>query len=176
MLYLCHNGPALLRFWFQNDLGRENSASYLKIQAGERSFLTMVTPWSRSTSNFYALIAQNLTDEFTRKIYATSWSLFTLTAETDKVFCQLVMFLTVFFYWMCKMKYSCFQKSSVIHSWFVYWVFGWEVRRLSKSEIRFRMASFLFFTSGLAWWVRGFKSLKRFWSYLIAFRSYFSNG
>ena len=171
MLCLCYNGPALLRFWFQNDLGRENSASYLKIQAGGRSFLTMVTPWSRSPSNFYALIAQNLRDEFTRKIYAVSWSSFTLTAETDKVLCQLVMFLTVFFYWMYKMKYSCFQKSSVIHGWFVYWVFGWEVRRLSKSEIRFWMASFLFFTSGLAWCVRGFKSLKRFWPYLIAFRS-----
>ena len=91
MFCLCHNCPTLLRFWFQNDLGRENSAIYLKIQAGGRSFLTIVTPWSRSTSNFYALIAQNLTDEFTRKIYAASWSLFTLTAETDKVLCQLAM-------------------------------------------------------------------------------------
>ena len=91
MFCLCHNCPTLLRFWFQNDLGRENSAIYLKIQAGGRSFLTIVTPWSRSTSNFYALIAQNLTDEFTRKIYAASWSLFTLTAETDKVLWQLAM-------------------------------------------------------------------------------------
>ena len=35
MLCLCHYGPALLTFWFQTDLGRENSASYLKIQAGK---------------------------------------------------------------------------------------------------------------------------------------------
>ena len=28
------------------------------------TFLTMVTRWSRSTSNFYALIGQNLTGEF----------------------------------------------------------------------------------------------------------------
>ena len=28
-------GPALLTFWFQTDLGSENSASYLKIQAGK---------------------------------------------------------------------------------------------------------------------------------------------
>ena len=35
MLRLCHYGPALLTFWFQTDLGRENSASYLKIQAGK---------------------------------------------------------------------------------------------------------------------------------------------
>ena len=33
MLCLCHYGPVLSRFWFQTDLGRENSASYLKIQA-----------------------------------------------------------------------------------------------------------------------------------------------
>ena len=30
------------------------------------------------------------------------------------------------------MKYSCYQESSVIHGWFVYWVFGEEMRRLSK--------------------------------------------
>ena len=44
------------------------------------------------------------------------------------------------------MKYSSYQESSVIHGWFVYWVFGWEMRRLSKSEIRFRLASFSLFT------------------------------
>ena len=32
---LCHYGPTLLTFWFQTDLGRENSASYLKMQAGK---------------------------------------------------------------------------------------------------------------------------------------------
>ena len=32
------------------------------------------------------------------------------------------------------------SRTSVIHGWFVYWVFGLEMRRLSKSEIRFRMA------------------------------------
>ena len=107
------------------------------------TFLTIVTRWSRSKSNFYALIGQNLTGEFMRKIYAASWNLFTLTAEADRVLCQLVMFLTVFFYWMYKMKYSCYQDSSVIYGWFVYCAFGWEMHRLSKSlEIRFRMASF----------------------------------
>ena len=33
MLCLCHYGPALLRFWFQTDLGSENSSSFLKVQA-----------------------------------------------------------------------------------------------------------------------------------------------
>ena len=67
-------------------------------------FVPMVTRWSRSTSNFYALIGQNLTGDFMRKIYASSWNLLTLTAEVDRVLCQLVMFLTVFFRWMYKMK------------------------------------------------------------------------
>ena len=80
------------------------------------TFLTIVTRWSPSTSYCYALIGQNLTGEFTRKIYAASWNLFTLTAEADGLLCQLVMFLTVVFHWMYKMKYSCYQESSVIHA------------------------------------------------------------
>ena len=88
---------------------------------GEDLFL----PWSRvGHALFYALTGQNLIGEFMRKIYSASWKMFTLTAEADKVLCQLVMFLTVFFLWMYRMKYSCFQESSVIHGWFVYWVFG----------------------------------------------------
>ena len=123
--------PTLLGFWLQTDLGRKNSASFLKIQAGKTFSYhghALVTLYVQ----FYALIGQNLTSEFIRKIYVASWKLFTLTAEADRVSSQLVMFLTVFFHWMYKMKYSCYQESSVIHGWFVYWVFGWEMRRLSK--------------------------------------------
>ena len=105
MSCLCHYGPALLRFWFQK-FGHKNSASYLKTQA-EDTFFIMDTRWSRSTSNLYALIGQNLTGEFTRKIYAVSWNLFTLTAQAGRVLCQLVMFFTVVSHWMHKMKYSC---------------------------------------------------------------------
>ena len=110
MLCLC---AAQLKFWLQTDLGRENSAScYRQGRQLLLTFLTMVTRWSRSTSNFYALIGQNLTGEFMRKIYAASWNLFTLTAEADRVLCQLVMFLTVFFHWRYKMKFSCYQEVS----------------------------------------------------------------
>ena len=145
MLCLCHYGPAPLTFWFQTDLGRKNSVSYLKMQSG-KTFLTIVTRWSRLTSNFYAIIGQNLTGESMRKINAASYDLFTLTAVANRVLCQLVMFLSVFFHWMYKMKCSCYQESSFIHGWFVFWIFGWEMRHPSKSEIRFRMASFLLFT------------------------------
>ena len=113
MLCLC---ATRLKFWFQTDLGRENSAScYRQGRQLLVTFLTMVMRWSHSTSNFYALIGQNLTGEFMQKIYAASLILFTLTAEAERVLCQLVMFLTVIFFWMYKKKFSCYQESSVIH-------------------------------------------------------------
>ena len=126
------------------------SQSFKNTSREDRGF-SLFSPWSCVDhalwpSSFYALIGQNLTGEFMKKIYTASWNFFTSTAEADRVFCPLVMFFTVFFHWMHKMKYSCYQQSSVIHGWFVYWIFGWEMRRLSKSEIRFRMASFSFFT------------------------------
>ena len=43
MLCLCHYGPALLGFWFQTDLGSENSASFFKSTGGE----DLILPWSR---------------------------------------------------------------------------------------------------------------------------------
>ena len=103
---------ANFKFWFQTD----SDAKSKLLQAGKTlTFLTMVTLWSRSTSNFYALIGQNLAGEFMRKIYTASWNLFSLTAEADKVLFQRVMLLTVFFFWMYKMKFSYYQESSVIH-------------------------------------------------------------
>ena len=84
------------------------------------TFHTIVTRWSRFTSNFYAVIGQNLTGEFIRTIYAPSCDFFTLTAVADRVLCQLLMFLTVFFHWMYKMKFGCYQESSAIHGWFIY--------------------------------------------------------
>ena len=62
----------------------------------------MVTRWSRSSYNFYALFGQNLTGEFMRKMYAASRTCF-LIAEADRVLCrQLVTFLSVFFHWIYK--------------------------------------------------------------------------
>ena len=92
MLCLCHYGPALLTFWFQTDLGRENSANYLKCKQGRQmlfTFLTIVRRWSRSrfTSNFYAMIGKNLTDEFMEKIYAAYCDLFTLTEFCVNLWC-----------------------------------------------------------------------------------------
>ena len=48
-------------------------------------------------------------------------------------------------------SWSC-QSFMKLHGWFVYWIFGWKMRRLSKSEIRFRMTSFSFFILLYAGW------------------------
>ena len=81
MLFMCRTIKILIPNW-----PRKRKLSQL---------LQAVTRWPRCTFNFYALIGQNLTGKLTRKIYAASWILFTLTAEADRVLCQLVMFLTV---------------------------------------------------------------------------------
>ena len=117
MLYLCHYSRALLTFWFHTDRGRENSSSYLRIKAGKIdafTFLNITTRWSRFTYNFQALIGQNLIGEVMRKIYVTSWNLFTLTAEAHRVFCQLGMFLTVLFHLMHKMMKTAAIKSLLL--------------------------------------------------------------
>ena len=113
---------AQLKFWFQTGLAREKSASYYR--QGRQlvlTFLTMVTRWSRSTSNFYALIGQYLTGEFMRNIYAASWILFTLTAEEDRVLCQLVFFFCFFvFVVFVFLQNEILLLSAVFcHSWLV---------------------------------------------------------
>ena len=53
---------------------------------GRQSLLTFltVTRWSRSTSNFYVLIGQNLTGEFMRKIYAAPGTVRNIPKFKDK--------------------------------------------------------------------------------------------
>ena len=102
--------------------------------------------WSRSTSNFYALIGHNLTGEFMPKIYAASWILFTLTAEADRVFCQLVTFLTVFFY-----KNEIQLLSRVLrYSWLVFLLVFW-LRDTSLVKVGNPISDGIVFVFHLAW-------------------------
>ena len=152
---VCPYGPALLRFWFQTDLGRENSASYLKIQAG-KTFLTMVTfyvqflcsDWSKFDRWVHA---ENLCS-ILKLVYFDSWSWQSFVSTCDVFNCLNLLFLYI--HWMYKMKYSCYQEFSVIHGWFVYWVFGWEMRRLSK--LSNPISDGIVFVFHLAQCVRGF--------------------
>ena len=155
--------------------------SHAKIQPAFTSFwlshhsLALVTLYVQ----FYALIGQNLTGEFMRKIYAAFRKVFTDSWSWQSFFVTFAMFLTLFLYWIYKMKYSCYQDPSVIYGWFVCCAFGWKMHRLSKSlEIRFRMVSFSNWAYSLALvrGVRGLNSLKRFWPHLMAIRSSISTG
>ena len=126
--------------WFQTDLRHENSAGfYILGRQSLLSFLAMVTRWSCSTSNFYALIGQNLTGEFMRKIYVASGNLFSDRWSWQSFVSPYCHVFNCVFPLDVQNEYSCYQDSSVIHGWFVYWVYDWEMRR-------FRMATFSFFT------------------------------
>ena len=127
MLCLCHYGPALLGFWFQTDLGSEISDSFFKSTGGE----DLILPWTRVghvLRPIFILWLVKIWQVCSRgKIMqhlesCLLWQL-KLTEFCVNLWC---------FHWMYKMKYSCYQESSVIHGWFVYWVFCWEMRRLSK--------------------------------------------
>ena len=147
---------AQLKFWFQTDLAREKSASYYR--QGRQlllTFLTMVTLWSRFTSNFYALIGQYLTGEFMRNIYAASWILFTLTAEEDRVLCQLVFSQDV--------QNEILLLSAVFcRSWLVCLLSLW-LRNTSLVNVGDPISYGIVFVFHLAWCVRGLKSLKQYW-------------
>ena len=132
MLCLCHYDPALLRFWFQTDLGRENSTIFFfLLQAGKNYYYhghALVTLYVQFLYSDWSKIdrwvhAENLCSIMT-VVYFESWSWQSFVSTCDVFNCL--------FHWIYKMKYSCYQESSVIHGWFVYWVFGWEMRRLSK--------------------------------------------
>ena len=70
MLWFC---AAQFKFWFKTHLGRENSDSYYRQERQLLlTLLTTVTRSSRSTSNFYALIAPE-TVLWIRKIQVLSW-------------------------------------------------------------------------------------------------------
>ena len=134
----------LLKFWFQSDLGRENATGFYMLGGQSLlTFLTIVTRWSRSTSNFHALIGPNLTDEVMQKIYAASGNLLTDSWSWQGFVTSCDVFNCLFLLDVASEIDLLTRLFCVIHGWFVYCAFGWEMHRLSKSlEIRFRMASF----------------------------------
>ena len=137
------------------------------------------TRWSRCTSNFYALFGQNFTGELMRKIYAASRILFTLTAEADRVLCQLVMFLTVFLHWDVQNEIQLLYIRSLLlfmASLFIGFLVEKYVTCQSwKSD--FGWHGFRFTPCLMRTCQKRVESLKRHcWPYLIPFRGCISNG
>ena len=129
MLCLCHYGPALSRFWFQTDLGRENSATFLKIKAGKtfsyhgHALVTLYVQFLCSDwSKFDRWVhAENLCS-ILKVVYFDSWSWQSFVSTCDVFNCLFLLDVQ-------NEIQLLYQESSVIHGWFVYWVSGWEMRR-----------------------------------------------
>ena len=156
---------APLKFWFQTDLGRKNSACfYMQGRQSLLTFLTMVTRWSRFSSNFYALIGQNLTGEFMWKMYAASvnffsdsWNWQSFVSPTCHVFNCLFFSLE----WIQLLsRFFC-------NSWLVclldLWLRNAPLVKIIENPISYGI-DFVFHS---AWCVRRFKRLKWFWPFLI---------
>ena len=98
MSCLCHYGPALLRFWFQTYLGHENSASYLKIQAGKtfsyhgHALVTLYVQFLCSDcSKFDRWVhAENLCS-ILKLVYFDSWSWQSFVSTCDVFNCLFPM-------------------------------------------------------------------------------------
>ena len=95
MLCLYHDGPALLRVWFQTNHGRENSASYLKIQAGKTfSYLghALVTLYAQFLCSDWSKFdrwvhAENLCS-ILKPVYFDSWSWQSFVPTCDVFNCR----------------------------------------------------------------------------------------
>ena len=89
-------------------------------------------------------------------------------AEAYRILCHhLVIIWTVFLHWMYEMKYSCYQDSC--YSWLVCLLGFWLRNALLVKVIRNPIKDGIVFVFRLAWCIRGFKRLKRYCPYLLAF-------
>ena len=84
-----------------------------------------------------------------REIYVASWILFTLMAEADRVLCQLVIFLTVFFYWMYKHEIQLLSRV-FCYSWLVCLLLFW-LRDASLVKVGNPISDGIVFVFYLAW-------------------------
>ena len=146
VLCLCHYGPALLTFWFQTNFGRENSASYLKMQAGK-------TDAFHFSHHSHALVTLHV------QYLCPDWSKFDRWVHAENSYLKLVCFDSwswQSFVTTCNVFNCLFrldvqneiqllsEESSVIHDWLLYWIIVWEMRCLSKSEFNFGWHRFCF--------------------------------
>ena len=135
---MCHAIKILISTW-----PRTRKFSQL-LQAGKTvafDFAHHGSLWSRSTSNFYTLIGQNLTVEFMRKIYTASWILFTFVS-TYNVFNSL---------FSLHVQNEIQLLSGVFCS---SWLVGFWLRNTSLVKFGNPISDGIIFVFHLAWYVR----------------------
>ena len=157
---MCYTIKILIANW-----PRTRKFSHL-LQAGK----TVAFDFSHHSHSLVTLYVQFLCSDwskFDRWAHAENLCSILNLVYFDSWSCQLVMFLTVFFHWMYKMKFSCYQESSVIHGLFIEFLVekyvAYQSRKFDLWWHRFRFH--------LAWCVRELQSLRRYWPSLIPFRS-----
>ena len=122
-----------IRTLISNWLRKQKFSQFFKSTGGE----DLILPWSRVGHALRPIFILWLV-----KIWqVSSWGQIMQHLESCLLwqlklaeFCVNLWCFQLYFSSGCteKMKYSCYQESSVIHGWFVYWVFDWEMRRLWK--------------------------------------------
>ena len=155
---------AQLKFCFPTDLGRENSASYYR--RGRHLLLNFVQFLCSDWSKFdWWVLAENLCI-ILKLVYFDSWSWQSFVSTSGVFNCLFLLDVQneIQLLW----KVFC-------HSWLVC-LLGFWLRNTSLVKVGNSISEGIVFVFHLAWCVRGLKSLKRFWPYLIASRSCISNG
>ena len=166
MLCLC---ATQLKFWIQSDLGYENSGSYCR--QGRQLLLT-----SRHGHALVTLYVQFLCSDWSKfdrwvhaenlcsilnLVYFDSWSWQSFVSTCDVFNCLFPL----------DVQNEIQLPSRVFcYSWLVC-LLGFLFRNASLVKVGNPISDGIVFVFRLAWCLRGLKSMKRFWPYLIAFRS-----
>ena len=152
MLCLCYYGPALLRFCFQTNLKRKNSASYLKIQAGKTFSYqghVLVTLYVQFLCSHWS--------KFDRWVHAEnlcSILKLVLAAEADRILCQLFNCL-----FSLDVQNEIQLLSRVFsYSWLVCLLFFFWLRDASLVKVGNPISDSIVFVFRLAWCMRVQKS------------------
>ena len=173
---LCFICASQFKFWFQTDLGSENSASFYRqgrhaccfwlfsprSHVGHALSPILCSDWSKFDRSVHA---ENLCNVL-KLVYFDSWSWQSFVSTWDVFNClfpldaqnEIQLLSGVFCY-----------------SWLVC-LLGFWLRNTSLVKVGNPISDGIVFVFHLAWCVRGLKSLKRYWPYLIPFRSCISNG
>ena len=127
----------------------------------------MVTRWSRSTCNFYALIGQNLTGvhaenlcSILKLVYFDSWSWHSFVSTCDVLNCLFPLNIV--------QNEIQLLSRAFCYSWLVC-LSGFWLRNTYLVKVGNPISDGIVFVFHLAWCVRGLKSLRRFWPYFIVF-------
>ena len=123
---------AQLKCWFQTDLEVSDAKIQPAFTCGEGSRFWFFSPWSRVGHAVRPIFMLWLVKIWQMSscgkcmqhgnLFSDGWSWQNFVSPTCHVF-NCLFPLNV------QNEYSRCQDSSVLHGWFVYWIYGWEIRR-----------------------------------------------